>query len=106
MYNIFERYVMIAKLEQLIEVIWLHVQCYSLLYQHINHSFGFFFMNAKGERKIYSSLQQALLELYAWCVAVNHFSKGIDHINISVNILIQCRSLLYQHINNTFLYNA
>ena len=57
--------------------------------------------------QIYSSLQQALRQLlYAWCVAVNHFSKGIYHIYLSVNILIQYRSLLYQHINNTFLYNA
>ena len=37
---------------------------------------------------------------------MNHFSKGIYHIFLLVNKLIQYRSLLYQHINNTFLYNA
>ena len=57
--------------------------------------------------QIYSSLQQVLRQLlYAWCVAVNHFSKGIYYIYLSANILIQYRSLLYQYINNTFLYNA
>ena len=45
-------------------------------------------------------------ELYAWCVAVNHISKGIPHLYLSVNILIKCHSLLYQYVNNTFLYNA
>ena len=57
--------------------------------------------------QIYSSLQQALRQLlYDWCVAVKHFSKDTYHKYFSVNILIQYRSLLYQHINNTFLYNA
>ena len=42
------------------------------------------------------------------CVCVCDICKIPDFYNvyISVNILIHYRSLLYQHINNTFLYNA